>query len=48
MKITTVYLTDDQKLKLTEISKNRGGQKIAELIRMAIDLLVEKFGKEGK
>ena len=47
MKITTIYLTDDQMEKLKLISSGRGGQKVAELIRMGIDLLIEKFEKKG-
>lgn len=47
MKTTTIYLTDDQMEKLKEISKSRGGQKVAELIRMGVDLLVEKFEKKN-
>ncbi len=45
MKITTIYLTNDQMEKLKAISKKRGGQKVAELIRMAVDLLIEKKEK---
>lgn len=49
MKITTVYLTDDQIIKLKDISKKRGGQRVSELIRAGIDMFIEKFEeKEGK
>ncbi len=41
MKKTTVYLTNDQKIKLEKRAKERGGQKVAEIIRAAIDKFLE-------
>lgn len=45
MKITTVYLTKDQDEKLKELAKKRGGQRVSELVRKAIDELLERMGK---
>ena len=48
MKVTSIYYTETQHEKLKEISTKRGGVKIAELIRRAIDDYIEKEeAKEG-
>lgn len=41
---TTVFITEYQKEKLDEITKNRG-TKFGELIRRAVDKFIEKEGK---
>ncbi len=43
MKRTTVFLTSDQDQQLKLIAEMRGGQKVAELIRRAIDDLIAKL-----
>lgn len=43
MKKTTIYLTNDQDEKLKKLGKTRGGQKVAELIRAAIDLFLKSY-----
>lgn len=44
---TQIYLTDKQRAKLTIIAENMG-KKLSELIREAIDRLIEQTGQNQK
>ncbi len=44
---TQIYLTDKQRAKLTIIAENTG-KKLSELIREAIDRLIEQTGQNQK